>query len=243
MTAKYVSLLLLVPILSAFSSFRDKPLVIAVLDSGFGYQYRGHEAHLCQYGHKDVTSEQRFTGDYDRAVPIPVDTMAHGTHIVGLIDAQLQGLPNYCIVIIKVFSEYYRFPKVIEGIVYATNIKADIINISGGGFSENAEERQAVGAYLQQGGIIVAAAGNERTNIDRKAYYPASYPGVIAVGNLNTEGYIAQSSNYGKRIDVWEIGEERIAFGLIGGGTSQATAIATGKLARKRLTGDSAYAH
>jgi serine protease len=77
--------------------------------------------------------------------------------------------------------------------------KADIINLSlgGGGFSQT---EQDVYTQVYEGGtIIVAAAGNQSTDIPT---YPAGYAGVVAVSAVDLGGKITWYSNFGPTIDV-----------------------------------------
>lgn len=53
---------------------------------------------------------------------------------------------------------------------------------------------------------------------------------IVVVGNKDSFGTRIKSSNYGKLVNRWEIGENQEAYGITLTGTSQATAVATGKL-------------
>lgn len=74
-------------------------------------------------------------------------------------------------------------------------------------------------------------------------YYPAMYDSrIYIVGNLVSydSGKIAKTSNYGDRVTYWEVGTDvlsRLPSGQYGymTGTSQATAIKSGKLVREML--------
>ncbi len=234
MATKFVTLLMLIPTVTSFASYKEKPLTIAVIDTGFGYHWKGHSAHLCQYGHKDFTGENVLTRDYATYTPIPIDKVSHGTNIVGLIEEGLKGKEGkYCLVIIKAFNDHTG--NIIDAMRYVDNIHADITNISAGGYDLWPEEAASVSRYIAHGGVVVAAAGNENTNIDKQPYYPALYPKVISVGNLNVDGSKDISSNYGSSITRWEIGVHREVYGIRETGTSQAAALATGKIAAERL--------
>jgi subtilisin family serine protease len=237
------------------------PIKIAIIDTGFGYKDEGHDAHLCQYGHKDFSNEKNFTKNYVTHDPIPVDVHGHGTNIAGIIGqyANDAGI-NYCIVVIKFYSEKQtgaqNLLSTIRAFNYAANIKSDYVNYSGGGNFSNKIEHAAIKRYLDHGGHFVAAAGNEgrelrheRPELDEQfddgkteAYFPAMYdPRIIVVGNLCENGveYRKQdgttvqrcpSSNYGSLVSRWEVGENITAYGITMTGTSQATAVATGKI-------------
>jgi subtilisin family serine protease len=140
----------------------------------------------------------------------------------------------------------------VKAIRHAINIGADFINISGGGPGRNQSEHQLVKEALDKGIIFVAAAGNDghklgsmviaKTNrgaITRylASYYPAMYDErVIVVGNGENSANRRKTSNYGEVVDVWENGT--FPIGAYGNravrleGTSQATALVTGKLVR-----------
>ena len=86
---------------------------------------------------------------------------------------------------------------------------------------------------------FVVAAGNDGKEITYKAAaYPAFYSSknVIPVGNLSKAGGRAPSSNFGSKVQAWEIGT--VDSFLVGGkngemsGTSQATAVHTVKVIR-----------
>jgi subtilisin family serine protease len=225
------------------------PIRIAILDTGFGFKDQGHEANLCRYGHKDFTKDRQFTHAFDTHDLVPLDVHGHGTNIAGIIDGYLkEAHTNYCFVIVKYYSEQQRGSEnllaTIRGINYAANIHADYINYSGGGPETNQFERAAIKRFLNHGGKLISAAGNENQDIDKpeNAYYPAQYDKrIIVVGNLCKDGveYIQSdgtkikrcaSSNYGEAVTRWEVGEDVTAFGITMTGTSQATATATGKI-------------
>jgi hypothetical protein len=215
-----------------------KPTIVAVLDSGFGFKDLGHEAKLCKYGHKDFSMDRQFSVSYNTVDPVPKDTHSHGTNIAGIIDGYAKKAnTNYCLVIIKYFSAFQtgqqNLSASIEAIKFATSIKADYINYSGGGPASSESERLAVIQFLNGGGKFVAAAGNEKSDLDlpENKYYPAVYdPRIVVVGNLDNDGKIALSSNYGRYVKQWEVGTNVEAFGLVMTGTSQATAVKTGKM-------------
>ena len=184
---------------------------------------------LCNEGHKDFTGE----GLSDRH--------GHGTHIAGIIGKHARN-SNYCLVIIKYYSQgedgSVNLKREIQAFQYALNIKVDIINFSGGGPSPSYKEHEIVKKLLARGTKLVFAAGNENENIDipENKYYPASYsPKIFTVGSYKRNLTRARTSNYGKSVNYWEIGDNVLSLlpgDRIGymGGTSQATAVKTGKI-------------
>jgi subtilisin family serine protease len=113
-----------------------------------------------------------------------------------------------------------------------------MINYSGGGPEPSREELAILKEAERKGILIVAAAGNERSNIDirKNAYYPASYglDNIITVGAINQNANIISSSNWGKNsVDIAAPGfriKSTVPFSAAGHmtGTSQATAFVTG---------------
>ncbi|WP_326600007.1 type VII secretion-associated serine protease mycosin [Streptomyces sp. NBC_01803] len=84
-----------------------------------------------------------------------------------------------------------------EGIRWAADHGADVINLSLGDDSESAhpdpEEDAAVRYALAEGAVVVASAGNGGENGDPVSY-PAGYPGVIAVAAVDRSGSPAEFS-------------------------------------------------
>ena len=220
-------------------SYAKKPIIIAVIDTGFAFTQESlAEKHLCKYGHKDFTPDQQWAKYLDTMDKIPLDMHSHGTHIVGIIDKNA-GKSGYCFVIIKIFprnTKEYNTVYSEEALKYINNLKPDIVNYSAGGPDFDQTEYEQIEKYLDRGGIFVAAAGNNGQNLNMKnnTYYPAMYDDRIkVVGNLQRNGSQHPTSNYGRMVRYWEIGTDVRAFGMTGSGTSQATAVETGKTVRE----------
>lgn len=178
-----------------------------------------------------------------------VDEHGHGTHIAGIIAADASGdngIRGVCPGA-KIMSLRYHGPKVtgvqaldftVKAIHYAIKNGAQIINYSGGGRYYSAEEFAAMKAAESAGVLVVAAAGNETSNVDQEEnrYYPASYglSNIISVGGIDPSGLKVKSSNWGMRsVDIAAPGKEILSTGKGGTyqmltGTSQATAFASG---------------
>jgi serine protease len=219
----------------------NKPVVIAVIDTGFGAGWAGEEtAHLCKFGHKDFTGG-KLSDKFHTVDQVPVDHHGHGTHIVGTID-QYAGVnsKNYCIVVLKYYDPAFmtgsNIKNTVEAIKYAKNIHADFINYSSGGNTNSEDEILQVKEYLDAGGTFVAAAGNDGVDIGKYPYYPAQDDDrVIVVGNGPDQERKVSSSNYGERVDYWENGKDVKTYNYLMTGTSQSTAIETGKLVAEKI--------
>lgn len=85
-----------------------------------------------------------------------------------------------------------------QGIVYAADMGAQILNLSwgGGGGDECRMCYDAIRyATINKGALVVAAAGNTPQYIN---FYPASYPEVISVpGTQQNDAYWASNANFG----------------------------------------------
>lgn len=217
-----------------------KKITIGVIDTGFGYNMQSlMETHLCKYGHRDLTSDQQFA-NFNTKAKVPLDLMGHGTNIVGLIEKYANKEDTYCFVVIKWYSGKVGVEEkdnALEGAIqYAVNLKVDIMNISAGGSGYRPKEYKAIVEYLDSGGLVSAAAGNDGANLDIPGnnYYPAMYDKrIMVVGNIYLNGSRVESSNYGMVVKYWETGYRANAFGLTLTGTSQSCAIHTGKVVNK----------
>lgn len=228
---------------------RQAKVVVAVIDTGIDESLLTSPI-LCKTGHKD------FTGLGLK------DNHGHGTHIAGIIEQYAKGMvldkhtpleldkakADFCIIVIKYFDpkapNQNNLKNTIKAFEWAIAQNVTLINYSGGGTSSDNDEKKVVLKALNMGIKFVAAAGNERSDIDKFPYYPAMYDSrIIRVGNLvdSKVRTIASSSNYGKSINTWEVGTGVLSrlpgktFGTMTG-TSQACAVKSGKIVNELLT-------
>lgn len=175
------------------------------------------------------------------------DTHGHGTHIAGIIGAVggngigLSGVaPKVSLMALKYYAPNdngkNNLKNTVKAIQYAVKNGAHIINYSGGGLEPNPKEKKAIQEAEKKGILFVAAAGNEKSNMDKKGYYPASYQlkNILPVTATDSSDKVLKSSNWGKKTvhksaPGWKI-LSTIPRGKYGQmtGTSQATAVATG---------------
>ena len=203
-------------ILMFFSSMcYAKQIRVAVIDTGFDMTY-SLDTKLCETGHKSFVPKQTIQ-----------DIYGHGTNIVGLITKYAER-SNYCLIIIKYYDKniknnHVRFLKALE---HAYNLNVDMINISAGGPGIFIPEYNLIKQILDSKIIINAAAGNESLNLDDECiYYPACYDErIFVISSKNTI-----KANKGEIVDKYENGKNQTGFGITLSGTSQATAIFTGK--------------
>jgi subtilisin family serine protease len=147
------------------------------------------------------------------------DSNGHGTHVSGVIAAATnnsQGMvsiaPNVRLMPIKASrffptenKELLPSSAIYNGLMYAYNQGAHIVNMSFGG-TFYLESEEVMMRSLSEHMILVAAAGNEGKAISTEAFYPAAYDGVIGVmaykQTANADGSILSSfSNYDNTFD------------------------------------------
>lgn len=217
---------------------KGKGIKIAVLDTG------------CDVDHPDlkdrIVGGRNFTGD-DRGNPnIYNDYNGHGTHVAGTIaatenDEGVMGVaPQADLLIVKVLDENGsgQYKWIIDGINYAVQQRVDIISMSLGGSEDVFELYEAISEAIEQGVLVVCAAGNEgdgRETSDEYAY-PGAYNEVISVGAVNLERQSSPFSNSHNQIDLVAPGEHILSTYLNGtfaklSGTSMATPHVAGALA------------
>lgn len=228
-------------LLDAWKKFQKKrEIVVAVVDTGIDPTHPFLQSNLFVKAGK--ATEANFGVDFSKDRKIagaPLDNHGHGTHVSGIIksifpDVKIMALKYYN----PVASGLDNLNSTVEALRYAVDQNVDIINYSGGGPEPALEELRVLKEAERKGILVVAAAGNEESNIDdrKKAYYPASYglKNIITVTAHDESLQILSSSNYGKNsVDIFAPGY-RIKSSLQNGrsgfltGTSQATAFVTG---------------
>ena len=91
-----------------------------------------------------------------------------------------------------------------EGIIYAVNQNADIINCSWGSSEFSITNKLVIDWATSQNVLIVAAAGNDySTNL----HFPASYDNVLSVGATDNQDNVTTFSNFGSSVDVFAPGQ------------------------------------
>jgi type VII secretion-associated serine protease mycosin len=138
------------------------------------------------------------------------DGNGHGTHVAGTVAAVTgngEGIagvaPDAKVLPVKVLDADGSgwSSDTAEGIVWAVDNGAQVINMSLGADSSTDAEETAVAYAIDKGVTVVAAAGNEREE-GSPTSYPAAYDGVIAVAATDADDEIAEYSNRGDYVDV-----------------------------------------
>jgi subtilisin family serine protease len=140
----------------------------------------------------------------------PMDDHAHGTHCAGVIGAHgndgngVTGVNwDVSLVGLKFLtgSGSGTLENAVKAIEYGTSLGLTLTSNSwgGGGFSQTMLD--AIKAAGEHNVLFVAAAGNNSSNNDSTASYPASYdlPNVISVAASDNKDQMASFSNFGSR--------------------------------------------
>ncbi len=221
----------------------SKNVLVAVIDTGIDSTHPDLKANI----YKDPKGGYGF--DFVKNTPNPIDEHGHGTHVAGIVGAianaktGVSGVAqNVSIMAVKYYAEgnsgTVNLKNTVKAIEWAVSNGAKIINYSGGGPEFAEEEYLALKKAEAKGILVVAAAGNERSDTDlpENYYYPSAYrlTNIISVAATDINNKLIRSSNWGKsKVDVTAPGENIFStlpngrYGFMTG-TSQATAFVTG---------------
>jgi thermitase len=202
-------------------------ITIAVLDTGV------------DASHPDLAGKVLAGYDFVNDDADPADDNGHGTHVAGIAAAQTDNGTGVAgvswgarIMPVKVLnaSSFGTYADVAQGIIWAVDNGAAILNLSLGGAAESEAVADAVDYADARDVLVVAAAGNTGSPT---VLFPARLPKVVAVAATDETDARATLSNYGPEIDVAAPGIAIYSTDLGGGygdrsGTSMSTAFVSG---------------
>jgi subtilisin family serine protease len=138
----------------------------------------------------------------------PRDAHGHGTHVAGIVGAMtdngvgVAGMGwGVTVMSIRALDEMGNGSDwdVAQGIRYAVDNGAKVVNLSLGAGSGSQNLAEAVQYAQDKGALVVAAAGNWNVSYP---FYPAAYGGVIGVSATDANDQKASFSNYGSYVDI-----------------------------------------
>ena len=171
--------------------------IIAIIDTGIDLLHPDLQ-------NKVVSGGRDFVNDDFDAT----DDNWHGTHVAGIVAAEtnndegIAGVAWNCRLLpVKVLDDegtgFYSW--IADGIRWAADEGADVINMSFGGPSEAGILQEALNYAKAAGVVLVASAGND----DESVYYPAAYDEYcIAVAATDYNDERPSWSNPGPEVDV-----------------------------------------
>lgn len=177
-------------------------VTVAVLDTGLATKKASDGVNSC--GGTNIINPRRP----------PVDGDGHGTHVSGTIAQNtnngtgVAGLAHgACVMPVKVLDDTGSgtFADIAEGIYYAVDNGADVINMSLGidaryHITNDAIMDPALNYAENNDVVVVAASGND--GYAANVSYPAIYPSVIAVGATDARDEVTPYSNKGTGLDM-----------------------------------------
>jgi len=185
-------------------------VIVAIIDSGI------------DAGHPEFSGRLLPGYDFIEQDATPQDGCGHGTHVAGILAAEgnnaigiagltwgarlmpVRALGNYCVGTVLAVA---------EGIIWAVERGARIINLSvGTPVASSLLEDSTYHAYTH-GAALFAAAGNSGTN---SIIYPARYSWVMAVGATDSSDLRASFSNTGPELDLMAPGKNILSTTPLG---------------------------
>jgi subtilisin family serine protease len=136
-----------------------------------------------------------------------LDDYGHGTHVAGIAGAEIDnnvGIAGMAgggrLMAIKVLDQYGTgwYFDIAQGIVYAVDNGAQIINLSLGGRPPSEALQAAVDYAYAKGVLVVAASGNDGGPV----LYPAACERALAVAATDADDVRPSFSNYGPQVDL-----------------------------------------
>ncbi len=175
---------------------------VAVVDSGIDI---GNPGYIIPdpTGHEDLVSCRSVLVQNFVTTESNNDENGHGTHVAGTIGActnngtgiaGANGTVELLAAKVLDYSASGTYAAVADGIRWAADAGAKVINISLGGSQTSKTLERAVNYAWSKGAVLVCAAGNGGTPIRT---YPAAYTACIAVAATDEADAMASFSSYG----------------------------------------------
>ena len=206
----------------------DTSTVVAILDTGNRLDHPDMEGRVwVNNGEIDENGidddgngyiDDRYGWSFSDNSGDVIDNNGHGTHVAGIVGANpnngqnIVGMDWNCkIMAVKVLGDDGTGNTSMwhDGMIYAVDNGADVINMSlGGEISHQGTKdyvQEAVTYAYEQGAMVVVSSGNDGSG--SSDYYPAACDDLLAVGSTGGTGSRSSFSNYGGHLDVVAPGE------------------------------------
>ncbi len=189
---------------SAWDISIGENILVAVIDTGIAYENNGIYALAPDFANTIFIPGWDFVNDDAFAD----DDNGHGTHIAGTIAQStnnllgVAGIAHGCTIMpVKVLdgSSNGLISDIADGIYYAVNNGAQIINMSFGTYTASLTLEEAVNYAYLNGVTVISSAGNSASSA---LHYPSSYPNCICVGAVRYDQTRPFYANYGADLDI-----------------------------------------
>ncbi len=179
----------------------SRQVPIAILDTGIDQD------------HEDLNGKVVKAVNFSSS-PTADDMQGHGTHVGGSVAATTNNhvgvagtCPNCVLYNVKIFNDDggATLVSAANGITWAADNGAKVINMSWGCRCQSSTLETALNYAWSKGVVLVGGAGND--GIDQ-AFYPAYYSKVIAVAATTHTDAKASFSNYGSWVDLAAPGQD-----------------------------------
>lgn len=178
-------------------------VTVAVVDTGIACEDHGPFAKGSDLKNTECVPGWNFVAGNEHAN----DDQGHGTHVAGTIAQSTNnglGVTGVAfgarLMPVKVLNEdgWGTTADVADGIRWAADHGAHVINLSLGGPRNSRILQSAVDHARKMGAVVVAAAGNTGSSVG----YPGASDGVIGVSATNSDDKLANFSSRGKGVDI-----------------------------------------
>ena len=145
---------------------------------------------------------------------------SHGTFLASIVADCTKGTDVKLMPVRVLSSKTGSLINAINGIIYAVDHGADVINFSIGGVLPDCAAMDDAIQYAADNNVsVVVSAGN--SSMDVKTYCPSHNANAIVVGSIGKDYQFSKSfSNYGDTIDVVAPGEDIVGYNAKGTKTS-----------------------
>ena len=203
--------------------------VVAVTDNAINVNHPDLTNKMLQ-GHDAVDNDNDPTG-------CGSNDGFHGSHVSGIVGAETNnnlGIASIgydvSILPVKIGDCNGSLTAGYEGIIWAADNGADVINMSWGGGGSSTYGQNVCNYAYNAGAIPIAAAGNDGSS---SVFYPAGYNNVVSVASTTTNDSKSSFSNYGSWIDISAPGSSILSTNESSGyqvtqGTSMASPLVAG---------------
>lgn len=187
-------------------------VIIAVIDDGVDVDHPDLAPNILRDANSKIVGYDFVDNDDDTDISTPIPDWGHGTHVAGTIAARgnnsvgVSGVCQTCkIMPVRVLGDFGgTATDIAQGIIFAADNGASIINLSLGGPSSPVIE-DAINYAYSKGVLPIAAAGNDSTS---SPFYPAAYTNSLSVASITHDGTKSDFSNFGSTIDVSAYGSQ-----------------------------------